>query len=86
MNLKEITIIAEEIAEIAKMILEANEQLEAIKHDIAEGAAVSMKIEDAAYLDFSKEEVVLFLTNQVGILKLKLKALGEKLNPLLCTQ
>ena len=83
MNIQEIQQISEKIQEIAATIQNAKSQLEIIKQEFSEGMNVSIAIEDAAYLSFSKEEVVLFLANQIGILETKLQEMGEQLSTLL---
>jgi hypothetical protein len=83
MDLKEITDKAYEITQISKAIPETQKILEAIEDDIEDLGNVSIKIEAGDYLQFPKEAVVLFLTDQLKGLELKLKELGDQLNNLI---
>ena len=83
MDLKEITDKAYEITQISKAIPETQKKLEAIEDDIEDLGNVSIKIEAGDYLQFPKEAVVLFLTDQLKGLELKLKELGDQLNNLI---
>ena len=83
MDLKEITDKAYEITQISKAIPETQNQLEAIEDDIKDLGNISIKIEDGDYIQFPKQAVVLFLTDQLKGLELKLKELGDQLNNLI---
>jgi hypothetical protein len=83
MDLKEINDKAYEITRISKAIPETQNQLETIEDEIKDLGNVSIKIEDGNYLYFPKEAVVLFLTDQLKGLELKLKELGDQLNNLI---
>ena len=79
MNIEEIRDLSEKTTKMAELIRQTEVQLESIKVNYNEGCDISMKIEDCEYLDFSKEEVVLFLTKQLAVSYSEIKTLINSL-------